>query len=712
MIQENEDDLLPDSFRRSPRGNRIRRAAEEKHQPGSIVRISVRNFVTYTKATFNCGPNLNMIIGPNGTGKSTLVCAICLGLGSKPGVLGRSKDIGEYVKHGHKEAEIEVELAGKEGKTNEIIQHTIKRDGNKSTWKINGQQTTHKQVVALVRTFSIQIDNLCQFLPQDRVVEFASMSPVGLLESTQKAAAREQMGVWHAQLKQLGHERLNMRSKNAEDAKSLASLERRHAAQQGEVDKIREREKLEIRLQGLKMAKPAQEYKEKRLRIQDIKKTKKELERDLRELEEQVAPALQIVKDTENRVTQLKASVGEGKTFLTRFDATLDNKLKAIGEKKTEINQCEIDHNAAVTEHKQRVLEIQKLDQEIKKNKHMQEQEPVAFNPADFNDRIREQDGLCRDIVRDTADIKENEANIKERTKARNAERTALKGEMTELQSASGQVTAKLKSVSDDSAKAYSWLMKNTGRFKEKIYGPPLVECQVKDQRYAAALESVMGRNDLLSFTATNRDDWKLFLDICQNQLRLKDITVKVTARSLSSWQPPIPKEELRNYGLEDFAIDFISGPDPVLAMLCDGVRLHRTGVSLEDISDAQFERLKESPVSHFVTASNSYRINRRREYGPSAVSTMVTQIKPARNFTAGNAVDTDAYRQLNERLKDIERDLAALEDEAEPIKEQLAELKRKHDFHTSEKQRISEEKSEHQRAYNTWKDLPRKLGK
>lgn len=56
------------------------------YKPGAIVRIKVKNFVTYTSAEFFPGPKLNMVIGPNGTGKSTLVCAICLGLGWGPKV--------------------------------------------------------------------------------------------------------------------------------------------------------------------------------------------------------------------------------------------------------------------------------------------------------------------------------------------------------------------------------------------------------------------------------------------------------------------------------------------------------------------------------------------------------------------------------------------------------------------------------------------------
>lgn len=56
------------------------------YRAGAIVRVKVDDFVTYTSAEFFPGPRLNMVIGPNGTGKSTLVCAICLGLGWGPQV--------------------------------------------------------------------------------------------------------------------------------------------------------------------------------------------------------------------------------------------------------------------------------------------------------------------------------------------------------------------------------------------------------------------------------------------------------------------------------------------------------------------------------------------------------------------------------------------------------------------------------------------------
>ena len=83
--------LLPNNYLSQADGNPHRArsykdVASMKHQPGSIVRVKLVNFVTYTKVEFFPGPSLNMVIGPNGTGKSTLVCAICLGLGWGPQV--------------------------------------------------------------------------------------------------------------------------------------------------------------------------------------------------------------------------------------------------------------------------------------------------------------------------------------------------------------------------------------------------------------------------------------------------------------------------------------------------------------------------------------------------------------------------------------------------------------------------------------------------
>ena len=159
---------------------------------GSIVKITLTNFVTYDYCEIFPGPQMNMIIGPNGTGKSTIVCAIALGLGGPPSLLGRAKNIAEFVKTGEEEATIAIELK-KVGVRNIVIQRIFRRTDNQNTWRINGKVETQREVLQTVRKFNIQVDNLCQFLPQDRVAEFAELSPSQLLERTQSATGETEL---------------------------------------------------------------------------------------------------------------------------------------------------------------------------------------------------------------------------------------------------------------------------------------------------------------------------------------------------------------------------------------------------------------------------------------------------------------------------------------------------------------------------------------
>ncbi len=52
----------------------------------------------------------------------------------------------------------------------------------------------------LVKSLNIQFDNLCQFLPQDKVVEFARLDPYELLIATQKAIGDASLYDMHQEL--------------------------------------------------------------------------------------------------------------------------------------------------------------------------------------------------------------------------------------------------------------------------------------------------------------------------------------------------------------------------------------------------------------------------------------------------------------------------------------------------------------------------------
>ena len=128
-----------------------------RYVTGSIVRVKLSNFITYDAIEFHPGPYLNMIIGPNGTGKSTIVCAIApwpwfpssgkwqrvpfrpirqlTGLQ----VVHRAQNVKGFVKFGREKATIEIELKGPPGKSNQVLQRIINNASNASSYLLNGQ---------------------------------------------------------------------------------------------------------------------------------------------------------------------------------------------------------------------------------------------------------------------------------------------------------------------------------------------------------------------------------------------------------------------------------------------------------------------------------------------------------------------------------------------------------------------------------------------
>lgn len=86
-----------------------------------------------------------MIIGPNGTGKSTILCAVLLGLGGKLKTLGRADNIGSYVKSGCDQCLIEIELYDPNGK-NTVIKRIIS-SSNQSQFYINDVASSAAKVL-------------------------------------------------------------------------------------------------------------------------------------------------------------------------------------------------------------------------------------------------------------------------------------------------------------------------------------------------------------------------------------------------------------------------------------------------------------------------------------------------------------------------------------------------------------------------------------
>ena len=128
-------------------------------------------------------------------------------------VLGRAQEINSFVKQGTEKGYIEIELKAPAGQSNLIIRRNLSSTSKSSTFTLNGAQVTQTEVKNRVGALNVQVGNLwyascfesvtatdryiSSFLPQDKVTEFAAMSPQQLLRETQRAAGHEQLTNWH-----------------------------------------------------------------------------------------------------------------------------------------------------------------------------------------------------------------------------------------------------------------------------------------------------------------------------------------------------------------------------------------------------------------------------------------------------------------------------------------------------------------------------------
>ncbi|OCL06970.1 P-loop containing nucleoside triphosphate hydrolase protein [Glonium stellatum] len=710
-----EGSVLPDNYRTHRRHvngtNESASYEAEPHQPGSIVRVKLTNFVTYTSAEFHPGPSLNMIIGPNGTGKSTLVCAICLGLGWSPQHLGRAKELGEFVKHGSREAEIEIELAGgpQTNGNNPVIRRVIKKEGNKSQFYYNGRQTPNKEILKLAKSFAIQIDNLCQFLPQDRVVEFAQLTPVELLRETQRAAAPEAMVQMHEQLKNLRRDQKKLQATQIHEQEHLNAMQTKQNMQRADVERMRERKNLQVKARALEMMRPLVQYRVAKEQVEDAKNRKKEAQRDLKRLEREVEPSLRAVNAKQLYRDKIQDVVKLRKALVPKAEQRADEFARKLGVIHEKIKDCENEIKAERQGDKDRKAEVTRIEQNISRIKRQIEEEPIDFDPAEYNEKIREKSRRIREIEARAIELKREMHEAHSQVSQQNQRRQQALQELENLRSQTGQQGTKLRKASSDTAMAWEWVQKNQSVFEGQVYGPPIVECSVKDPRYADAVESFFQNSDFVAFTCTTRNDFKILQEQLYGQLKLSDISIRVANRSLDQWRPPIPNEALRDYNLSGWLLDFVAGPEPVLSMLCDSVQLHKTGITLENHNDEQFERLKESQIQSWVAGKQTYRVTRRREYGPMAVSTRVQPTKQASYWT-DQPIDVGAERELRQTIGELENEIKELQQLFERLKEEQSSLKQAIQEVKDEKYDLEKEKAQKQKLLSEFKVLPTKL--
>lgn len=294
------------------------------------------------------------------------------------------------MKHGCDEAIIEIELKGdgRRFRRNPVITRTIKRDGNKSAYALNGKPLSKTKVQELAREFSIQVDNLCQFLPQDKVAEFAALTPIQLLYSTQRAAGGKEMVDLHDGLKNLRAEQKDVQEAIASGTETLRGLEQRQEMQREDVERMRQRAQIKKRIDFLEKARPIPVYRQIHEEYKELRDRNKTLRREHDELKLQVGPVLKSVDEKNEYREKIEIVVKQRRPIFSNsasFANQAFKKMEVAEDKLKDLNsQIEGEKKSIGTD----VEQIKKLQQIINRLKRQRDEGAPDYDPDRYSEKI------------------------------------------------------------------------------------------------------------------------------------------------------------------------------------------------------------------------------------------------------------------------------------------------------------------------------------
>lgn len=239
-----------------------------------------------------------------------------------------------------------------------------------------------------MQSFAIQVDNLCQFLPQDKVAEFAALSPVELLHSTQRAAAEPEMTAWHDHLKGLRQEQKQLELENRGDNETLANLKGRQEQQRAEVENMRQLAVAQEKLQLLELSRPLLEYREFHKQFEAVKARKAQVEGEERQLQAELEPALQAVAAKKNYVEQIgsiRAHRRERAKQLSNAASNCENKLMALQKSMGDLDDKIAAEKKTSQKHKSEATQAQ---QKVNMLKRSLEEDASDFDATYYNDLL------------------------------------------------------------------------------------------------------------------------------------------------------------------------------------------------------------------------------------------------------------------------------------------------------------------------------------
>ncbi|CDQ64147.1 unnamed protein product [Oncorhynchus mykiss] len=633
---------------------------------GSIIRITMQNFLTYDHSIVHPGPNLNMIVGANGTGKSSIVCAICLGLAGKTAILGRGDKVGLYVKRGCNKGSVEIVLHKAKG--NLVINREIHVENNQSTWLLNGKHSSQKTVEEEVKALQIQVSNLCQFLPQEKVGEFAKMTKIELLEATEKSVGPPEMYEFHCELKTFRTKERELENVCKEKASALEKFKQRNERNKHDVERYYEKKRHLDNIKMLEKKKPWVEYETARKELEGVKKSREDAKKQLKTVRESQAPMLKKIQHIDSQLRPIENQMKDKTVSIREASQKCKQKQDQLDRKHREIEDIKQAFSLKQTEAADRQKRISNTRRMID---DLRAELANVGDQSDVTPRINAVNAELRRIQEEKAKMEGEKADMRREKDNLNGECRLLKNRLRSLDDMMKIKEEKLRGRSKDTYAAVQWLRQNKHIFSGNVYEPMMLVISVRNPNHAKYVENHIPFNDLRAFVFQKREDMEKFMMEVRDSQNLRVNSVFAPEESCATRAPSRPIESLKRFGFFAYLRELFDAPEEVMSYLCNQYKVHDVPVGT-DQTKAMIKTVIEEPyLKVLYTAEEKYSL--KKSFYSGKTSTSNSAVRPSQYLTM--AVDAEEKCQLEEQIRTAEKSMQAIDVQMSAIQERTAKL-------------------------------------
>eukprot|EP01103_Thecamoeba_quadrilineata_P019374 TRINITY_DN7816_c0_g1_i1.p1 TRINITY_DN7816_c0_g1~~TRINITY_DN7816_c0_g1_i1.p1 ORF type:complete len:1068 (+),score=278.16 TRINITY_DN7816_c0_g1_i1:24-3206(+) len=519
----------------------------EEGQVGIIEKINLENFMCHANLEMKFGPNVNFLVGLNGSGKSAILVALTICLGSRVSFTNRGSKITDLIRKGASYATVSVKLRNRgsdafkpeEYGESIVVERRLTKDGQGS-YKLKDAtgrrtiSTKKSELVVILEQFNIQINNPCVILMQDTSREFLNSSKA--TDKYQFFLMATQLDQMHNDFDFIDNQLEIMKQLLSNKEKMLPDLEKQLKTFEREYREMDQLRNFEEDIKRLNKTLIWAHVRDGEDLIQNSKEHLKRLEGVKEKIDSKLKEADSEFQNSEKDRIERTSIMNDLNNKIIESDVEKRNLEKTINELKKDLRA----HQAKGKDAGQRMHQTKKRLDNLRS--HMQQIRDRAFSISKEENERSE-----RQIAELEEKSKELEAELMTMNQKLESKRNEMDEASKRVEKISRQLREKEEEYNDLDKKVRTYEQQKANRVRvfghkmpqmlesikqhlHRFHRPPIgpigMCMNLNDARWALATETIL-RNLLDTFVVDNHQDEKVLRDLAI-RLDFKEIAVVV----------------------------------------------------------------------------------------------------------------------------------------------------------------------------------------